>query len=77
MMQKVLEGDPEMKLIQLDAKRGNVNDIVNDSIRSSYQVHMHCCIILFCQAAHIGFECGYAQSACNRVAAYSCGYDDQ
>ncbi len=27
-----------MILIQLDVKRGNVNDIVNDSIRSSYQV---------------------------------------
>ena len=27
-----------MTLIQLDVKRGNVNDIINDSIRSSYQV---------------------------------------
>ena len=27
-----------MILVQLDVKRGNVNDIVNDSIRSSYQV---------------------------------------
>ena len=27
-----------MTLIQLDVKRGNVNDIVNDSVRSSYQV---------------------------------------
>ncbi|DBB11361.1 TPA: hypothetical protein ACH3X3_006783 [Trebouxia sp. C0006] len=35
---KVLEGDPAMTLIQLDVKRGNVNDIINDSIRSSYQV---------------------------------------
>ena len=26
-----------MTLIQLDVKRGDVNDIVNDSIRSSYQ----------------------------------------
>ena len=38
LLQKVLEGDPAMTLIQLDVKRGNVNDIVNDSIRSSYQV---------------------------------------
>ncbi len=36
--QKVLEGDPAMTLIQLDVKRGDVNDIANDSIRSSYQV---------------------------------------
>lgn len=36
--QKVLEGDPAMILVQLDVKRGNVNDIVNDSIKSSYQV---------------------------------------
>ncbi|DBA69139.1 TPA: hypothetical protein ACH3X2_013048 [Trebouxia sp. C0005] len=35
---KVLEGDPAMTLIQLDVKRGDVNNIVNDSIRSSYQV---------------------------------------
>ena len=27
-----------MTLIQLDVKRGDVNGIVNDSIRSSYQV---------------------------------------
>ncbi|DBA76239.1 TPA: hypothetical protein ACH3X1_009959 [Trebouxia sp. C0004] len=38
LLQKVLEGDPAMTLIQLDVKRGNVSDIVNDSIRSSYQV---------------------------------------
>ena len=38
LLQKVLEGDPAMTLIQLDVKRGNVNDIVHDGIRSSYQV---------------------------------------
>lgn len=31
-----------MTLIQLDVKEGNVNDIVNESIRSTYQVrHFH------------------------------------
>ena len=38
LLQKVLEGDPAMTLIQLDVKEGNVNDIVNESIRSTYQV---------------------------------------
>ena len=38
----MLEGDPAMTLIQLDVKEGNVNDIVNESIRSTYQVgHLH------------------------------------
>ena len=34
----MLEGDPAMTLIQLDVKEGNVNDIVNESVRSTYQV---------------------------------------
>ena len=38
LLQKVLEGDPGMTLIQLDVKEGNVNDIVNESVRSTYQV---------------------------------------
>ena len=38
MLQKVLEGDPAMMLIQLDVKEGSVNDIVNESVRSTYQV---------------------------------------
>lgn len=38
LLQKVLEGDPAMTLIQLDVKEGNVNDIVNESVRSTYQV---------------------------------------
>ena len=38
MLQKMLEGDPAMMLIQLDVKEGSVNDIVNESVRSTYQV---------------------------------------
>lgn len=38
MLQKVLEGDPAMMLVQLDVKEGSVNDIVNESVRSMYQV---------------------------------------
>ena len=37
-LQKVLEGDPAAMLIQLNVKEGNVNDIVNEIVRSSYQV---------------------------------------
>ncbi len=52
LLQKVLEGDPAMTLIQLDVKRGNVNDIVNDSIRSTCQVrqaNVHASDALCCQ----------------------------
>ena len=52
LLQKVLEGDAAMTLIQLDVKRGNVNDIVNDSIRSTYQVrqaNVHASDALCCQ----------------------------
>ena len=38
LQQKVLEGDSAAMLIQLDVKEGNVNDIVNESVCSSYQV---------------------------------------
>lgn len=55
LLQKVLEGDPAMTLIQLDVKEGNVNDIVNESIRSTYQVrHLylsacHCLVTMLKQ----------------------------
>lgn len=40
MLQKVLEADPATMLIQLDVKQGNVNEIVNESVRSTYQVRL-------------------------------------
>lgn len=38
--QKAVEQEPTATMLQLDAPRGNVNTVVNDTIRSTYPV---CC----------------------------------
>lgn len=37
-VQKVVEQEPTATMLQLDAPRGNVNTVVNDSIRATYPV---------------------------------------
>lgn len=47
-VQKVVDQEPAATMLQLDAVRGNVNTVVNDNIRTSYQV---------CTASRYGILC--------------------